>query len=204
VERSPERPVATIEQVFALADAVEPRYRMLILLATFASMRFGELGALTRSKIDLDTGLITISDATSELADGSRVVGTPKTEAGRRIVAVPLVVVNDLAAHLEQHAQTGPNGLVFVGPAGGPLRRSNWSKLWRTATAELDLEHLHFHDLRHTGNTLAAATGASTKELMSRMGHASSRAALIYQHATAERELAIAQRLSEMVMASRQ
>ena len=89
---------------------------------------------------------------------------------------------------------------MFVGPAGGPLRRSNWSKAGGRDGGQLGLDHLHFHDLRHTGNTLAAATGASTKELMSRMGHSSSRAALIYQHATAERELAIAQRLSDMVL----
>jgi integrase len=203
VERSPERPVATIPQVFALADAVEPRYRMLILLATFASMRFGELGALTRSSIDLDTGLIEITHAASELADGTRIVGKPKTDSGCRTVAVPAVLHDDLRAHLHQHAQAGQRGLVFVGPAGGPLRRSNWTKTWRTATTELDLGHLHFHDLRHTGNTLAAATGASTKELMTRMGHSSSRAALIYQHATAERELAIAERLSDMVTAMR-
>ncbi len=202
VERSPERPVATILQVFALADAVGPRYRMLILLATFASMRFGELGALTRSSIDLETGLIEISQAASELADGTRVVGRPKTDAGRRTVAVPGVLHDDLRVHLRQHAQAGQRGLVFVGPAGGPLRRSNWSKTWRTATTQLNLGHLHFHDLRHTGNTLAAATGASTKELMSRMGHSSSRAALIYQHATAERELEIAKRLSDMVLAA--
>ena len=54
------------------------------------------------------------------------------------------------------------------------------------------MQDFHFHDLRHTGNTLAAATGASTKELMARMGHASPRAALIYQHATRERDQAIA------------
>ena len=54
------------------------------------------------------------------------------------------------------------------------------------------------HDLRHTGNTLAAATGASTKELMVRMGHASMRAALIYQHATADRDQAIAAALSRL------
>jgi len=56
-----------------------------------------------------------------------------------------------------------------------------------------------FHDLRHTGNTLAAATGASTKELMSRMGHASPRAALIYQHATSYRDAVIAAALSDLV-----
>ena len=59
---------------------------------------------------------------------------------------------------------------------------------------------LRFHDLRHTGNTLAAATGASTKELMSRMGHSSSRAALIYQHATQDRDKVIADSLSSMIM----
>ncbi len=203
VERSPERPVATIEEVYALADTIEARYRMVILLATFASMRFGELAALTRSRIDLDTGLIAIVEAASELNDGTRLVGEPKTEAGRRTVALPPVLLDDLRRHLDTVAEPGPHGLVFVGPAGGPLRRSNWSKLWRSATAELDLEHLHFHDLRHTGNTLAAATGASTKELMSRMGHSSSRAALLYQHATSERELAIAQRLGEMMSAVR-
>jgi integrase len=56
------------------------------------------------------------------------------------------------------------------------------------------------HDLRHTGNTLAAGTGATLRELMTRMGHASSRAALIYQHATAERDRAIADALSELAV----
>lgn len=60
-------------------------------------------------------------------------------------------------------------------------------------------DSLRFHDLRHTGNTLAASTGASTKELMARMGHASPRAALIYQHATANRDTEIAARLSAMI-----
>jgi integrase len=60
------------------------------------------------------------------------------------------------------------------------------------------LTNFHFHDLRQTGNTLAAMTGASTRELMSRMGHASPRAALIYQHATRERDAEIAARLGAM------
>jgi integrase len=55
------------------------------------------------------------------------------------------------------------------------------------------------HDLRHTGNTLAAATGASTRELMHRMGHASVRAALIYQHATQDRDREIADALSKRI-----
>ena len=130
-------------------------------------------------------------------------VDEPKTPAGRRTVAVPPVLLDELRTHLEHFSAAGPTAWSSSGPYGGPLRRSNWSKLWRRTVDALGMDHLHFHDLRHTGNTLAAATGASTKELMSRMGHSSSRAALLYQHATTERELAIAQRLSDMVAESR-
>jgi len=78
---------------------------------------------------------------------------------------------------------------VFVGAKGGRLRRRNVQRTWRAAldAAGLAGRDVHFHDLRHTGNHLAAMTGASTKELMARMGHSSMRAALIYQHATRER-----------------
>ena len=51
---------------------------------------------------------------------------------------------------------------------------------------------VHLHDLRHAGNHLAAMSGATTRELMGRMGHSSMRAALIYQHATKERDRVIA------------
>jgi integrase len=53
----------------------------------------------------------------------------------------------------------------------------------------------HKHDLRHTGGTLSAATGATLKELMARLGHSSVRAAMIYQHATSDRDKAIAKAL---------
>jgi len=61
----------------------------------------------------------------------------------------------------------------------------------------------HFHDLRHTGNQLAAASGATTRELMHRMGHGSMRAALIYQHATSARDRNIATALSALVATER-
>ena len=59
-----------------------------------------------------------------------------------------------------------------------------------------------FHDLRHTANTLTAATGASTRELMHRMGHASPQAALRYQHATRARDTEIAQSLGALIEAA--
>ncbi len=203
VERSPERPVATIEQVELIASTVEPRFRMLILMATFTGLRFGELAALTRRRIDLDAGTVSVVVAQTELSDGTRIIGEPKTSAGRRLVAIPQVLVEELRAHLGAYSEPGLDGLVFVGPKGGPLRRGNWSVRWTKVVGALELDGLHFHDLRHTGNTLAAATGASTRELMTRMGHSSARAALIYQHASPERELAIGRALSDMIASAR-
>jgi integrase len=78
------------------------------------------------------------------------------------------------------------------------LRRSGFRRIWNKVRAQVGLPDLHFHDLRHVGNTLAASTGASLKELMTRMGHASPRAAL-YQHATRDRDKVIAQALGEAV-----
>ncbi|MCB8907906.1 MULTISPECIES: hypothetical protein [unclassified Streptomyces] len=62
---------------------------------------------------------------------------------------------------------------------------------------------IHFHDLHHTGTTLASSAGASTRELMTRMGHSTTRAALIYQHMTSDRDQHIAGKLGEMIRQAR-
>ena len=94
--------------------------------------------------------------------------------------------------------------MVFIGPKGGRLRRSNFRKIWNKARMSVRLPDPHFHDLRHTGGTLSAATGASLKELMARLGHSSVRAAKIYQHATRDRDQAIARALGVLVREVRQ
>jgi len=199
-ESNPERPIATLGEIFAIADAVGPRWRALILLATFCGPRFGELAALTRERLDLLHATVTITEDLDELDNGHLQKGEVKCAASRRSVAIPAVILPDLRHHIATYAAPGRVGLVFVGPQGGRLRRGNFRRsIWRPAVISVGIPHLHFHDLRHTGNTLAAATGASTRELMARMGHASSRAALIYQHATRERDTAIAAALSDLV-----
>jgi integrase len=67
---------------------------------------------------------------------------------------------------------------------GGPIRRQNFNKLtgWAHAVEALGVPGLHFHDLRHTGNQFAANSGAGLRDLMARMGHDSTRAAMIYQN----------------------
>ena len=202
VEHPKERPIASIEQVYALADAIEPRYRALVLTATFTGLRLGELRALTRRRLDLLHAIVHVTEQIQELKDGTLVVGPPKTAAGVRQVAIPQALIPELEAHLARWAAPGPDGLVFCGTRDQPMRRASLYTAWRRAVGAADVEGLRFHDLRHTGNTLAAATGASIRELMTRMGHASPRAALIYQHATDERDRAIAEALSQLIAAS--
>lgn len=104
-----------------------------------------------------------------------------------------MAIVPTLRAHLDVFAQPGSTGRVFVGPTGATPRRGNFNRLWQKGTKKAGAPPgFRFHDLRHTGNTWVAGTGASLRELMARMGHSSARAALIYQHATSERDRALA------------
>jgi integrase len=92
---------------------------------------------------------------------------------------------------------------VFIGPKGARLRRSTFRRTWTKAREAIALPDLHFHDLRHTGNAMAAGQGASLRELMERMGNSSPRAALIYQHATWERDQAIAAGMGKLLKQAR-
>ena len=74
---------------------------------------------------------------------------------------------------------------------------------WVENVAAIGAPGLHFRDLRHTGNTFAAMSGASLRDLMTRMGHDSMRAALIYQHKTQGADRKIADRLEALIQSHR-
>jgi integrase len=196
-ESSPERPVLSVPEVYRLAAAIEPRYRALILLATFGNLRWGELAGLRRRNLDLGNRTVRVVETVYEL--DRLVQGKPKSEASIRKVVLPELIIPDLAHHLEAFAAQGSDGFVFVGMKGGQLRRSNFSKPWARALKKAGLPaEIHVHDLRHTGNTLSAEAGASLAELMSRMGHSSARAAMVYLHARDERDRQLAASLDRM------
>lgn len=192
-ESSAERPVATPEQVLALAAAMPRRWRAFVLLAATSSLRWGELIALTRADLDLRRSTVRVVSSVADV-NGKLVVGPPKSAAGRRTVAVPASVLPVLREHLGAFSERGPKGRVFVNAKGGTLRRPNFQPVWRRAVEAAGLpEGFRFHDLRHTGNMWAAGTGANLRELMERMGHSSTRAALIYLHAAKDGDRAIAE-----------
>ena len=199
-DRSPERPVLSVGEVVALVEVMPERYRALVLLAAFGSLRWGELAALRRCDVDVEHGTIRVERSLTELAGGGRLFGPPKSAAGKRVVVVPAVIRPALAHHLATFTASHPDALVFTSPTGAPLRDGNFRRrVWRPALTKAGLSETHFHDLRHTGNTLTATAGASLRELMDRMGHSSPRAALIYLHGSDARQRAIADGLNRLV-----
>ncbi|MBF6358456.1 site-specific integrase [Nocardia higoensis] len=199
-ESSPERPVLTVAQVFALSRAVPARFRVLILLTAFCSLRWGEVSALTRADFTEGAVSVRISKSLVEVRGEGLVVAPPKSRAGVRTLTVPEAIRPDVLAHLDEFVASAGDAYVFSGVKGGPLRRSNFAKLadWSKAVKVAGVSGIHFHDLRHAGNLWASKAGMSTRDLMARMGHDDMRAALIYQRATDDAERRIADDLSRL------
>ena len=171
--------------------------RALVIVAAFSGLRWGELAALRRCDVDLDgrhgpgaraswPRCANADGVRSAEVGGGYPDGHPSGGGVGRCCADHLADVRGgRAGRAGLHRGQGRRCCVPATSAG----RSDWAAALRKAGLPAGF---HFHDLRHTGNTLAAASGASTRELMHRMGHASMRAALIYQHATSERDREIA------------
>jgi integrase len=204
VEPAEEREIPTIPQVYALADAVSPRYRALVLLAAFAGLRRGELFGLSRADVDLLHRVVHVRTQRQESRRGEQLVGPPKTVAGRRSLALPDELVPELEEHLARWVAPDAAAPVFVGERGEGVRAGVWQREWDRARRSIGMPGLHLHDLRHVAGTLAAATGAGTKEIMRRLGHATQEAALRYQHATDERDRVLANGIDRLIQASRE
>lgn len=203
VEHHPEQKFLSLVELYKLADAMPDRYRTLVLVAGLAGLRQGELHGLRRSDIDLERGTISVQRKRLRLASGETIEDSPKSAAGRRVVAMPRQLVAELRQHISDFCGDSPDAFVFTSPDGQPMEPSNFrDRVWLKATQAAGFEGLRLHDLRHTAGTLAARTGATTKELMARLGHASPNAAMIYQHASADRDRRIADGLADMADAA--
>lgn len=210
----------TLRELLALADAMPEQHRALTLLSGFCGLRFGEAVALRRADVDLEAGVVHVRHGVTRVK-GTKMIGKPKTSESVRDVAMPSIVTEAIRQHLKQVPITGGrNGLVFPGRDGQPLAPS--ALYGRTARVErrggktyrkgaygfyaareaIGHPELHWHDLRRTAATLGAQSGATVREMQHRLGHATPSMALHYQGATAERDRAIADRLSAMVEGS--
>lgn len=201
---------ATLEELEAIVAAIAARYRAMVLLAAWCGLRFGELAELRRPDVELRRdddgelvgGVIRVTRGVTR-TKGTVHVGDPKSSAGRRTVAIPPHLLPVLAEHLDKHAARDADGLVFPARHGGNMAPASLYKVWYPAREKAGRPDLRFHDLRHTGATLFAATGATLADIMARIGHSTPSAALRYQHASEDRDRLGAERLSAMAEAAR-
>jgi integrase len=195
-EHPGERPLATAEQIHQLAETIRPHLRALVLLAAFGALRRGELFGLERRDVDLVAGQLSVLQRQAvHLKGGTRKVTAPKSAAGVRTVSLPPFVIEALQEHLATWTAAGPTSPVFVGERGGPLGTVSLQTCFDRARRATGLTQFTLHDLRHAGGTMAAWTGATTKELMARLGHSTHDAALRYQHAAQTCDAEIAAKL---------
>jgi integrase len=197
IEHSPERPIASPSEVQGLANAMPERLRLAVTLACWCQLRRGELLALRRSDFDLGEGTVNVERSRTFALSGRSIEKKPKTSAGVRRLSIPARLIPVIEEHIRLFCGEESDSLVFVGERGSPITAGVLQKAWSRARSEIGRPDLHFHDLRHTGLTLAAETGATTAELMHRAGHSSSYAALRYQHASRDRDKRLASLLEE-------
>ncbi len=185
-------------QVADAAAAMPPRYRVLILMAAWSGLRQGELLALTRADLDLDTvpARVRVRKAVRRTDTGLVRVDVPKTASSLRVVTLPQPLAEALRSHLEEFVGPEPVAGLFATRTGSSPARSNLGATWRRACAAAGVPHVRLHDLRHTAQVYAAEAGATLPELMARLGHATPAAALVYLHARTDRDTQLTQALS--------
>ena len=205
--RRKEIKIATPDEVTVIADNMQPRLRAAVFIAAWTGVRQGELRELRRKDVNIKLGTLSIQRAVSRSRDanGHYLVGEPKTEAGKRVVSIPPHIIADMELHLKTYVGKNLDSLLF--PATDGITHIAPSSLhgdahkgfgfyWARQVA--GRPDLRWHDLRHTGATMAARAGATTADLMRRVGHTTAQVAMIYQHSDSQRDAQIAERMSAL------
>lgn len=193
VEHSIERPLLPWRDVGRLAEVIHPRFSALVWTAASSGLRFGELSGLTLNHVDLDAARVRVDQSLTFIAGRGPSLGPPKSDAAYRTVSLPGTTRDILLTHVSTYVDRDPNAFVFTTVTGRPLLNRYFAPYWRRAKADAGVDAtVRFHDLRHLAGTTAASAGASLREIMNRMGHASSDAALRYLKASEQRDAEIA------------
>lgn len=127
-EKSAERPVLTVAQVFALAEAIEPRYQALVLMGALTSLRWGELCALRQSDIDLEARTVRVERSLDRTPAGRPRVRPAEVRRGHPDGSLPRPdhagpALASVLLRLTRRRRPG-----FTGPNGALLRRSNFQR----------------------------------------------------------------------------
>ena len=190
-----ERPVASVAEVTAVIEAIPEQYRAGYAIAAWCQLRRGEILGLQRRHIDLERRLIKVEQEWVMAEGRPFLKESPKTAAGHRSIDIPTRIMPVIEAHLERHVK--PEAESWLYGNGRPISPKHFYRAWEEARKEAALK-MTLHDLRHSGLTWSARTGAPLAELMRRGGHSDPKASIRYQHATRETGRALADDLDKL------
>jgi integrase len=159
----------TTEQVHQLAAAVPEHYRALIIASAGLGLRQGEACGLTVDRVDFLRRQVRIDRQLITLNAGATRFGPTKTASSNRVLTLPSVVGEAMAAHLAKYG-TGEHGLIFTSSSGAPLRRSTWQAAFARAARDVAVD-ASTHDLRHHCASLLVSAGCSVTAVQHFLGH---------------------------------
>ncbi|QYN16837.1 tyrosine-type recombinase/integrase [Amycolatopsis sp. DSM 110486] len=178
-------------RAFIRAIAAHWLHALWLILVT-TGLRKGEALGLAWSDVDMETGLVKVR-RTVQRVRGRLLFGKVKTKRSRREVYIGRVALAALAKHRQQTAERlseplnpapeQPDDLIFVTSSGRVVEPRNVNTMLNRILTNAKLDHVRVHDLRHTAATLLLLDGATIREVMEQLGHASiATTANIYGH----------------------
>jgi integrase len=200
--RNTERPTLTVAEVDTLATTVATRYRALVLALAWTGIRLGEATEMRRRDLNLAAGNIRVDRGAYPNPEGGYFIDTPKSRAGHRTIAIPSFLTAEVQDHLDAFVKdTSPDALVFPTRSGECAYGAAQTAITRALRA-MGRSDIRVHDLRHTGQVLAAQSGATLADLMARLGHSSVNAAMKYAHAAGDHGRQVAERMDQVKQAA--
>jgi integrase len=165
----------SVETVWSLVNGISDRYRALVVLGAGTGVRISEGLGLTNDRVDWLRRMVRIDRQLLRVGQEDKPLFGPLKDKSNRPRTIPLpdVVVDELSAHVARFG-LGPEGLIFTGPRGGPIRRTTFSDTWRSVAEPLGIPSGEgFHQLRHFYASLLIHSGQSVKTIQEYLGHQS-------------------------------
>jgi len=202
-----------------IAKYLEPlsRHRLYAayVLELSSGLRRGELLGLYRTDLDIETGVLTVNTQLQRIkkeegGSSLEITEVLKTDGSARSIVLPPCVLNEIELHIgrqeEEKRKAGSlyhdEGLLFCGLLGNRLDTRRLYELHCKALEKAELEHIRFHDLRHTFATLMLEKGENIKTIQELLGHKDITTTLnMYTHVLSKMKAASARKM-ESVMCS--
>ena len=189
------------EQVKAYLKAASVRGVLpLFYLELTSGLRKGEIAALLWSDLDVENCTLSVTKQLMSSRDGELKITQPKTATSVRLISLPQETVELLK---EEHSKHPLNIYMFPSPrTGGMYHPDSIVKLHEKILNDAGIEHLRFHDLRHSFATYALQSGADVKTLSCMLGHYSAGFTLnTYCHATRDMQADAARKIGGFMSA---